>query len=50
MDEEIRVPYLVTCRTEICDNSDLPIEMLASESPLFVCGPCGQIVVDVVAA
>lgn len=41
--------YTVTCKTKDCVNGGIGITMLApTVDPYFICGPCGQPIVDVV--
>lgn len=41
--------YTVTCHTVGCGNSEIAIPVLAPiVDAFFVCGPCGQPIVDVV--
>lgn len=50
MDEITLKDYAVTCTTNGCMNSGIPITLSAPEvNHMFICGPCGQTIVNVVA-
>jgi hypothetical protein len=44
------VTATVTCHTENCENCDIAIEVQMVEGGAVVCGPCGQIITDIVTA
>lgn len=48
-EEELELIGLsVVCHTEGCENEDITIEVLAdAQSPVVICGPCGQEITDV---
>jgi hypothetical protein len=42
---------IATCHTEDCVNVDIPIEVfLVDENTTVHCGPCGQLIEDIVEA
>jgi hypothetical protein len=43
------VKYIVTCHVEGCFNCDKPIEVHSvPENPGVMCGPCGNMIEDIV--
>jgi hypothetical protein len=51
MEELNFADYVATCHTKKCINEDIPITIASdANSPLIVCGPCGQYISDIVSA
>ena len=44
----IPITETVTCHTVNCENCDIAIEIVTYEGYTVVCGPCGNIITDVV--
>jgi hypothetical protein len=41
--------FSATCKTDGCENVNIPIDIQAiKEDPFIICGPCGQRIEDVI--
>lgn len=48
--EPVFVNATVTCHTPDCGNAEIPldIQVVDTDSPVVICGPCGQPITDVI--